>query len=142
TLVQSDSFDRLRVQIEVDGQQHEVVVPLPGLYNIYNALAAITAAIALEINWEPITSGIEQFKPVFGRGESIQVEGRTIRLLLAKNPTGFNEVLRTLFSSREAPPKHVLFVLNDNTADGRDISWIWDVDFERLVDNTNTLVIT
>jgi hypothetical protein len=102
-------------------------------------LAAITAAFALQINWKPIVTGIEQFKPVFGRGERIQVDGRTIRLLLAKNPTGFNEVLRTLFS--DGTPRHVLFILNDNTADGRDISWIWDVDFERILHQTGTLAV-
>jgi UDP-N-acetylmuramyl tripeptide synthase len=138
--IQSESFDRLHVQIASDSQEKEVVIPLPGLYNIYNALAAITTALTLGINWEPILKGIEQFKPVFGRGESIQVEGRMLRLLLAKNPTGFNEVLRTLFS--DGTSRHVLFVLNDRIADGQDVSWIWDVDFERAVGNTETLTIT
>jgi lipid II isoglutaminyl synthase (glutamine-hydrolysing) len=138
--IHSESFDRLRVQITTDSQEKEVVIPLPGLYNIYNALAAITAAQALSINWEPILNGIEQFKPVFGRGESIQVEGRMLRLLLAKNPTGFNEVLRTLFSDNTS--RHVLFILNDRIADGQDVSWIWDVDFERAVGNTATLTVT
>nr|BBH95525.1 hypothetical protein KTA_37240 [Thermogemmatispora argillosa] len=127
--VRQDSFDRLRVTVETPLHEGEIVIPLPGLYNVYNALAAITAAQALGISWEPIVSGIEQFKPAFGRGERVQVAGRTLRLLLAKNPTGLNEVLRTLFS--EGTPRHVLFVLNDNIADGRDVSWIWDVDFER-----------
>jgi len=140
TLVQLDSFDRWRLQVSTTTETRELIIPLPGFYNIYNALAAITAARALYIPWEPIITGIEQSKPVFGRGERIQAEGRTIRLLLAKNPTGFNEVLRTLFS--EGVPRHVLFVLNDNTADGRDISWIWDVDFERGIGLTNTLVIS
>jgi len=140
TLVQLDSFDRWRLQVSTTTETRELIIPLPGFYNIYNALAAITAARALDIPWEPIITGIEQSKPVFGRGERIQAEGRTIRLLLAKNPTGFNEVLRTLFS--EGVPRHVLFVLNDNTADGRDISWIWDVDFERGIGLTNTLVIS
>ena len=141
THVQSDTFDRLRVQIDdtTTHQQHEIVVPLPGIYNIYNALAAATTALATNIAWEPIVSGIEQSKPVFGRGERIQAEGRTIRLLLAKNPTGFNEVLRTLFS--DSVPRHILFVLNNNIADGRDISWIWDVDFERCVGQVQTLVV-
>src|SRR5205085_1541469 len=67
------------------------------------------------------------------------VEGRTLRLLLAKNPAGFNEVLRTLFS--DETPRHVLFVLNDNIADGRDISWIWDVDFERTLGSTSMPVL-
>ena len=137
--VEADGFDRLRMQVETAMGQREVVVPLPGLYNIYNALAAIAAAQALQISWEPMKSGIEQFKPVFGRGERVQVEGRTVRLLLAKNPTGFNEVLRTLFS--DGIPRHVLFVLNDNIADGRDISWIWDVDFERVAGQTRTLAV-
>ncbi len=142
TQVQSDTFDRLRVRINdtTTNQQQEVIVPLPGIYNVYNALAAATTALAANIAWEPIVSGIEQSKPVFGRGERIQAEGRTIRLLLAKNPTGFNEVLRTLFS--ESVPRHILFVLNNNIADGRDISWIWDVDFERCVGRVQTLVVT
>ena len=139
THVQSDTFDRLRVQIDDTTTNQQVVVPLPGIYNVYNALAAATTALAVNIAWEPIVSGIEQSKPVFGRGERIQAEGRTIRLLLAKNPTGFNEVLRTLFS--DSVPRHILFVLNNNIADGRDISWIWDVDFERCVGQVQTLIV-
>ncbi len=141
TRVQTDTFDRLRIQIDdtITKQQKEVIVPLPGIYNVYNALAAAATALATNVAWEPIVSGIEQSKPVFGRGERIQAEGRTIRLLLAKNPTSFNEVLRTLFS--ESVPRHILFVLNSNIADGRDISWIWDVDFERCVGQVQTLVV-
>lgn len=134
THVQPDSFDRWQVQVSTDTDQHDLVIPLPGFYNVYNALAATSAALALEVPWEPISNGIAQFQPVFGRGERVEADGRTIRLLLAKNPTGFNEVLRTLFSDEQK--KHVLFILNDNTADGHDISWIWDVDFERAVGRT------
>src|SRR5206468_3445786 len=143
TSVQADDFDRQHIivasSLAATTSQQDLVVPLPGLYNVYNALAAITVAQALEIGWQPILTGITQFKPIFGRGERLQVEGRVLRLLLAKNPTGFNEVLRTLFS--EGIQRHVLFVLNDNIADGRDISWIWDVDFERAVGHTATLVV-
>jgi lipid II isoglutaminyl synthase (glutamine-hydrolysing) len=137
--VVADGLDRLRIQIETRTQQGEIVIPLAGFYNVYNALAAIAATQALDINWEPIVSGIEQFKPAFGRGERIHVQGRTLRLLLAKNPTGFNEVLRTLFS--DGIQRHVLFVLNDNIADGRDISWIWDIDFERTTQYLATLTV-
>ncbi|WP_338256360.1 MurT ligase domain-containing protein [Dictyobacter halimunensis] len=140
THVQVDTFDRIRLQIEAGDQKREIIVPLPGFYNIYNALAASTASLALGTPWEPIISGIEQSKPVFGRGERIQADGKTMRLLLAKNPTGFNEVLRTLFNDGTA--RHLLFILNDNIADGQDISWIWDVDFERAVGQTRTLVIS
>jgi hypothetical protein len=127
------------MQVETRTHQGEIVIPLAGFYNVYNALAAIAASQALGINWDPIVSGIEQFKPAFGRGERVQVEERTLRLLLAKNPTGFNEVLRTIFS--DEIQRHVLFVLNNNIADGRDISWIWDVDFERTTQHTATLTV-
>ncbi len=137
--IHPEGFDRLRVRVATATVEHDIVVPLPGLYNVYNTLAAITVAQALQINWDPIVTGVEQFKPAFGRGERVQVEGRNVRLLLAKNPTGFNEVLRTLFS--DGTPRNVLFVLNDNVADGRDVSWIWDVDFEWVVQQTTTLVV-
>ncbi len=137
--IHPEGFDRLRVRVATATVEHDIVVPLPGLYNVYNTLAAITVAQALQINWDPIVTGVEQFKPAFGRGERVQVEGRNVRLLLAKNPTGFNEVLRTLFSN--GTPRNVLFVLNDNVADGRDVSWIWDVDFEWVVQQTTTLVV-
>ena len=114
-------------------------MPLPGLYNVYNALAAATAAQAVAVAWEPVSAAIEQAVPVFGRGERIEAEGRSIRLLLAKNPTGFNEVLRTLFT--DEIERNVLLVLNDNTADGHDISWIWDVDFERAVGHTQSVTV-
>jgi lipid II isoglutaminyl synthase (glutamine-hydrolysing) len=134
THIQLDTFDSWHLELETAGTPHELMVPLPGLYNVYNALAAITAAQALEVPWKPVHDAIEQAEPVFGRGERIEANGRSIRLLLAKNPTGFNEVLRTLFT--EDLSRHLLFVLNDNTADGHDISWIWDVDFERASGHT------
>ena len=137
--IEAMAFDRLRIQVELPDRRGEIIVPLPGLYNVYNALAAVATAQALEIAWEPTTSGIGQFKPAFGRGERVQTEGRTIRMLLAKNPTGFNEVLRTLFT--DGSKRHMLFVLNDNIADGRDISWIWDVDFEQALQGFASLTI-
>lgn len=142
TRISADAFDRMRITVtgvDREAKAQEIVLPLPGLYNVYNALAAITAAQALNIGWEPTIIGLEQFKPAFGRGERVQVEGRTLRLLLAKNPTGYNEVLRTLFS--EGASRHVLCILNDNSADGRDVSWIWDVDVEQAVGHTATLVL-
>jgi len=142
TRIHADDFDRMRISVttgDMEIKTREIVLPLPGLYNVYNALAAMTAAQALDIGWEPTIIGLEQFKPAFGRGERVQIEGRTLRLLLAKNPTGFNEVLRTLFS--EGASRHVLCILNDHSADGRDVSWIWDVDAEQAVGHINTLVL-
>ncbi len=138
--VTTSAFDQLRMTVATPAYQGEIIIPLPGFYNVYNALAAIAAAQAQQIDWPPIISGIQQFKPAFGRGERVQVRARTLRILLAKNPTGFNEVLRTLFSGEEQ--RHVLLMLNDNLADGRDVSWIWDVDFERITGRTASLTVT
>jgi len=105
-------------------------VPLPGLYNIYNAAAAASAALAAGIETEHITRGIDGFASCFGRMEAFTVEGRRLVLALVKNPTGFNEVLRTVLSGPGS--KALVLAINDNFADGTDISWLWDVDFESL----------
>lgn len=108
----------------------EVHLALPGLYNVYNALAAAALAVALEIPLATILAGLQSTAPAFGRAESLAVDGRSLRILLIKNPSGANEVLRTL--ALEPGEHDMLGVLNDNTADGRDVSWIWDADFELL----------
>ena len=108
----------------------EVQLALPGLYNVYNALAAAALACVLDIPLPTIVAGLESTAPAFGRAESLTVAGRSLRILLVKNPAGANEVLRTL--ALEPGAHDLLGVLNDNTADGRDVSWIWDADFELL----------
>jgi UDP-N-acetylmuramyl tripeptide synthase len=108
----------------------EVKLALPGLYNVYNALAAAALASALEIPLPAIVAGLQATAPAFGRAESVRLAGRSLSILLIKNPTGANEVLRTL--ALEPGQHDLLGVLNDNTADGRDVSWIWDADFELL----------
>jgi UDP-N-acetylmuramyl tripeptide synthase len=108
----------------------EVKLALPGLYNVYNALAAAALTIALEIPLAKIVAGLEGATAAFGRGETVTVGGRETLIMLVKNPAGANEVLRTL--ALEPGSHDLLGVLNDNTADGRDVSWIWDADFELL----------
>ena len=107
-----------------------VELPLPGLYNVYNAVGAAALATALGVPLEPIVAGLQSVRAAFGRGEAVTVDGRELRILLVKNPVGANEVLRTL--SLEDGEHDLLGVLNDNIADGRDISWVWDADFEAL----------
>ncbi|GAC1524853.1 MAG: MurT ligase domain-containing protein [Thermoleophilaceae bacterium] len=107
-----------------------VKLPLPGLYNVYNALAAAAGAIDLGIDPEHVRDGLERVAAVFGRVETIDVAGRAVSILLIKNPVGANEVLRTLMLEQDA--LDVWIALNDKIADGRDISWIWDADFELL----------
>lgn len=107
-----------------------VEIGLPGLYNLYNALAAASTAVAMGIGMEVIGRGLNAFSAAFGRVEKLRIDGKNVMLLLVKNPAGFNEVIRTL--SIDPRPKSVMLALNDRIADGRDISWIWDVDIEKL----------
>ena len=121
--------------MEIDTPQGQVTVELalPGLYNSYNALAAVAAACALGVEVPQIEEGLEGTTGVFGRSERIHLEGGELSMLLIKNPTGANEVIRTLADEATRSGKLDLwFGLNDGIADGRDISWIWDTDFELL----------
>jgi UDP-N-acetylmuramyl tripeptide synthase len=119
-----------RFRLTVPEGEAEVKLSLPGLYNVYNALAAAALAVALEVALEDVVAGLQTATAAFGRAETVTVDGRETRILLVKNPAGTNEVLRTLVLE---PGEHdVLGVLNDNIADGRDVSWVWDVDYELL----------
>lgn len=102
---------------------------LPGLYNQYNTLAAVALVKSLGIPESAIKKALQTFSPAFGRQEEIMVHGKIIKLFLSKNPAGFNASLRTVL---EMGAKELLFVLNDRIPDGRDVSWIWDVDFEMI----------
>lgn len=118
-----------RCTLRFPGGDTELLIPLPGLYNVYNILAAMTASLALGVPPETVIPAIEEFTAAFGRVERVPAPGgREMLMILAKNPAGFNEVIRTLTFGPGR--KSVLLALNDNIADGRDVSWIWDVDFE------------
>jgi UDP-N-acetylmuramyl tripeptide synthase len=111
-----------------------VELSLPGLYNVYNALAAAALTGALGVPLEAIVAGLQATRPAFGRAETVTLSSpqgpREMLILLVKNPAGANEVLRTL--ALEDGRHNLLGVLNDQIADGRDVSWIWDADFELL----------
>ena len=116
-----------------------VRLALPGLYNVYNALAASALCLALDVSLEDVVAGLERFRAAFGRFERFAAGDRSVLLLLVKNPAGANEVLRTL---EEDEPSVIVVALNDRIADGRDVSWIWDVDFEPLLARAETIVAT
>jgi lipid II isoglutaminyl synthase (glutamine-hydrolysing) len=125
--------------VRVPGGEIEVELPLPGLYNVYNALAAIAAALKLGVEAERVAAALRDMRAAFGRVETIPVAGKEVSILLIKNPAGANEVLRTLKLEAEQPGDDAgeidLWVaLNDRIADGRDVSWVWDADFEVLTD--------
>lgn len=105
-------------------------INLPGIYNIYNALAAAACGIAINCPVETVLNSLANFECGFGRMETIKVGEKTIKIILVKNPTGFNQVLSFLMSKENG--FRLAFAINDRLADGIDISWLWDVDFEKL----------
>jgi UDP-N-acetylmuramyl tripeptide synthase len=132
----------------LDGVSFDLVTPsgtervrlqLPGLYNVYNALAAGTLAYALEVPAAEIRAGLEEVAAAFGRFERIDAGGTRILMLLIKNPAGANEAIRTL--DEGGVPPTLVVALNDAIADGRDVSWIWDVDFEPLLAGAQRIVV-
>ena len=107
-----------------------VTMPLTGTYNVYNALAAIATARVLGLADSAVVAGLAGVRAAFGRQEVVELEGRTLRLLLCKNPAGANQVLRLLAGLPGEGALNVVAALNDRFADGQDVSWIWDVDYE------------
>jgi len=119
-----------RFTLRTPAGERPIVLPLPGLYNVYNALAAAALSLALGASLDDIAAGLHAVSPAFGRAETVHVGGRDLSILLVKNPAGANEVLRTL--ALEPAEHDLLAILNDQIADGRDVSWVWDADFEVL----------
>jgi UDP-N-acetylmuramyl tripeptide synthase len=124
------SVEGLRaVRVRVDDEVVEV--PTGGVHSAYNAVAALAAAQALGIDRRAAIEALERFQPRFGRTERLEVDGRTVWLTLMKNPAGADVLVRAIASDPRMGA--VVLAVNDGLADGRDISWIWDVDVERLV---------
>jgi len=113
---------------------------LPGLHNVLNAAGALAAAIAMGVPASLAAGAISEVPAAFGRAERVQVDGRDVVLLLAKNPAGANENVRTLLL--DDADHHLLVALNDRIADGRDVSWVWDVDWEPLLPRIKRLTAT
>ena len=125
-----DGVRGARFTLRAPGGERRIELPLPGLYNVYNALGAAALALTLGAGLDDVAAGLRAVSPAFGRAETLRVAGRELSILLVKNPAGANEVLRTL--TLEDGDHDLLAVLNDNIADGRDVSWVWDADFEVL----------
>lgn len=145
----SPTGQKATISYPADGaeSQLELVIDsaLPGLHNTYNIAAAFAAASAVAtrtkrpLEAHAIARVIGETQPAFGRGEIIDVDDKHVQLLLAKNPTGVNQNIRTILS--EPDDLHVLVLLNDRTADGQDVSWIWDVDWEPLQPHVASLTL-
>lgn len=125
------SFEADRVHLAVGGQDVETTVALYGVYNIYNAAAALALTLAVagpDADRPALVDELSRVTPAFGRGETISVDGRPLQLLLVKNPAGF----RLSLASARPGDYATMISINDEYADGRDVSWLWDVDFHSL----------
>ncbi len=140
TRVELEGMSGSQVTVRTPSGGMSLKLPLPGLYNVYNALGAIAAGLELGLEPDVIVSALEGTEAVFGRVETMQAVNTSLSILLVKNPAGTNEVLRTLALEAEIRPLDLWVALNDRIADGRDVSWIWDADFELLAGSVRRVV--
>jgi UDP-N-acetylmuramyl tripeptide synthase len=141
TEIALEGIEGSRLAVRTPEGELRLHLPLPGLYNVYNALAAISALLRLGVPLDTVRTGLESMRAVFGRVETIEVTGKPVSILLVKNPVGANEVLRTLaLESGDGADLDVWLALNDRIADGRDVSWVWDADFELLAGSVRRAV--
>lgn len=138
----------INVEIHSNESRFRIITPqgpldvhlgLTGLYNVYNAVAAATAAVSLGVKTATIRAGLEKAVPMFGRDERVTIHNRQARLMLIKNPTSLNETLRTTFM--DSHPSRYLFLVDDEIDAGGDVSWIWDADLEVLATRTSTIYV-
>jgi UDP-N-acetylmuramyl tripeptide synthase len=130
TTVKPLGLEGAEFTVVMNGQRSELRFGLPGTYNLYNALAALSVANGLGVGLEQVTEALASTQAAFGRVEKVELDGKTLYLLLIKNPAGFTQVLETFLIGQ--PGLHVLMAVNDLDADGRDVSWLWDVPLEEL----------
>ena len=138
--IELHGLERAAFDLHLPTETRRVELGLPGLYNVYNAVGAAALAHALGATADEIDAGPRRFSAAFGRFERIAIGDKTLLLLLVKNPAGANEIVRTLVDG--GAPKLAVIALNDAIADGRDVSWIWDVDFEPLLAGLDRLIAT
>ena len=136
--IELHGLERVSFDLVAPEGERRVELAVPGLYNVYNALAAASLARALGATLDEIAAGLGRFSAAFGRFERIPIGDKTLLLLLVKNPAGANEAVRTLVEG--GAPSLAVIALNDAIADGRDVSWIWDVDFEPLLDELDLVI--
>lgn len=129
-----------QLEINAFGKSIKITNRLPGNYNLYNLTAAVTLAKILNIDNKAVVQALADFIPAFGRVEKIKVKDKTLHLFLVKNPTGFNEVINTLVSLQKNLT--CLIAINDLIADGKDVSWLWDVNFEKLQPRLEQVIVS
>jgi UDP-N-acetylmuramyl tripeptide synthase len=140
TEIELRGMEGSRALVRTPAGEIRLELPLPGLYNVYNALAAVAAGLRLGVAPERIAAALGEMRAAFGRVETIEVAGKPVSILLIKNPAGANEVLRTLRLEAGERQVDLWLALNDRIADGRDVSWVWDADFELLAGRVRRVV--
>jgi lipid II isoglutaminyl synthase (glutamine-hydrolysing) len=138
--IQLQGLERVSFELVMPEGARKVELAVPGVYNVYNAVAAASLARLLGASLDEIRVGLQHFSAAFGRFERIAMADKTLLMLLIKNPAGANEAIRTVVAG--GPPRLALIALNDEIADGQDVSWIWDVDFEPLLERLGRLVVS
>ncbi len=134
--------NKSQIRIKYKNKQTNINYPLTGKYNLYNALSAYTLSDQLTINPQNIKLGLQNFKPAFGRQEIIKIKNKNFRLILSKNPTGFNQSIESILLIKSSKKPIILLAINDRLADGTDISWLWDVEFEKIGKISNQIYVT
>jgi UDP-N-acetylmuramyl tripeptide synthase len=124
--------------LRLDQEVQSIKIALPGLFNVYNALAAAAMAYKIGIDAQTIKNGLENYETLFGRSERVEISGKSVLIQLIKNPSGATQVISACATDSE---KQILIAINDNYADGRDISWLWDAEFERLSEHKGKVVV-
>ena len=145
TSIALQGVDALRLEVSVPAEPDASLhlhLMIPGLYNAYNAVAATAVAATLGVPRQTIAEALRGYRSAFGRIERVTYRDRSLTLALVKNPVGFNETLRMLTATTGSLIVPTLIAINDLAADGRDVSWLWDVDFEMLAQGTAPLFTT
>ncbi|MCK4268742.1 MAG: DUF1727 domain-containing protein, partial [Actinomycetia bacterium] len=124
------TLEASRFILKTPAGEYKVELGVPAIYNVYNALLAISIGFTVDVDPATSIAALADFQPSFGRLEKIEVDGKHVRLMLIKNPTGFNQAIETL--NLDPDPKNIIIAINDNLADGTDVSWLWDTDVERM----------
>jgi UDP-N-acetylmuramyl tripeptide synthase len=119
------------VTLAIEDGEHDVVLRAEGPHNAQNACGAAALALTFGFDVATVLAGLANVSPAFGRGQTFRVDGRLVTLQLVKNPAGFRQTLRTLDAGA---PAALVIAINDEYADGRDVSWLWDVDFRALTE--------
>lgn len=127
--------DYVEISVEHNNEITQYTVDTVGLYNAYNVLAAVSMALELGYKQKEIQNALKTYKAMFGRAEKTEINGHKTIIQLIKNPAGASEVLKTVNLN-----SNILIAINDNFADGRDVSWLWDAEFELLKDAKKTVI--